>query len=492
VNWLFSSVWWLRSIAVVVVCGFVFLSAAFAVNPIPTVVGPVVPQAVVPGSGAFTLKVYGANFVSGAVVNWNRSPRTTTFISARELDAQILATDVAKPTAGYITVTNPPPSGGVSSSSYSLVEVHKPTKTIAVKAPDVLPSDPFYAITADVDGDGKLDLVTGVGSGPVTLNRGNGDGTFQPATIIGHSYFAGAGITFGDFNNDGKLDLLYGVGPCCDPPTYLKVLIGEGKDKFSGLPRFDLFSDSHARGIVAADFNGDGVLDVAVSREGGNFGGGIFLGRGDGTFEHVQSLVRGYGDAVVADFNGDGRLDVVVSGGGALYLFLGNGDGTFQKARRIATAVVGCAYGPSLVVNDFNRDGNPDLAFCVQSTSNASRIGVMLGNGDGTFQRPVYYPTSLGAGNAFSFTAGDFNSDGNTDLIASTPVGAADANTTNFKQEFAVLWGNGDGTFQKARKIVLPQNGGGEIGIVQGDFNSDGLLDFVLAGNGGLTVYIEK
>jgi hypothetical protein len=84
-------------------------SAAYAGNPVPTVTGPAHPQAVIPGRGNFILSVYGANFVSGAVVNWNGSPRSTIFVSARELQGKILASDVAKPTAGYITVTNPPP-----------------------------------------------------------------------------------------------------------------------------------------------------------------------------------------------------------------------------------------------------------------------------------------------------------------------------------------------------------------------------------------------
>src|SRR5579859_2793696 len=146
----------LRGIAVAIVLVSILLAAsAFANNPVPTVVGPVSPQAVVPGSGAFMLTVYGANFVSGAVVNWNRSPRSTTFISARELQAQILASDVATATAGYITVTNPPPGGGVSSASYAIVEVHTPTKTIDVNPPNVLLLDAFYSITADIDGDGK-------------------------------------------------------------------------------------------------------------------------------------------------------------------------------------------------------------------------------------------------------------------------------------------------------------------------------------------------
>jgi hypothetical protein len=80
---------------------FVFSIATLALagNPIPTITGPVHPQAVAPGSGAFTLTVYGANFVPGATVNWNRKPRSTTFVSARELKAKILAKDVANPLA---------------------------------------------------------------------------------------------------------------------------------------------------------------------------------------------------------------------------------------------------------------------------------------------------------------------------------------------------------------------------------------------------------
>jgi hypothetical protein len=106
-----------RVVCATIAFSFLFAAVAFAANPVPTVTAPVHPQAVVPGSGALTLTVYGANFVSGAVVNWNGSPRSTTFVSARELEAKILAADVAKPTAGYITVTNPAPGGGPSSSS---------------------------------------------------------------------------------------------------------------------------------------------------------------------------------------------------------------------------------------------------------------------------------------------------------------------------------------------------------------------------------------
>jgi FG-GAP-like repeat len=133
----------------------------------------------------------------------------------------------------------------------------------------------------------------------------------------------------------------------------------------------------------------------------------------------------------------------------------------------------------------FNGDGKSDLAFC-DNSGPVLRTGVTLGNGDGTFQRPVYYQIPFGPGNTFpfNFTAGDVNSDGKTDLIAVTEGGGT--------AMFAVLWGNGDGTFQKAKKITLPNNFGGEGGIVPGDFNSDGLLDFVLENDTGLGVYTQK
>ena len=471
------------------VVSLLLIASAFADNPVPQVVSPVKPQAVVPGSAEFTLTVYGANFVADAVVNWNGQARSTTFISTRELQAQILASDVVKPTAGYITVTNPPPGGGKSSSSYALVEVHKPTKTISVDQPSFyyFTGSPSYSVAADFMGDGKLDLVTGTLTSQLALNRGNGDGTFQTASIIDQSYFADAAIAVADFTGDNKLDLVFGLGPGnADPPTYLKVLLGGRDGRFRGLPRFDYLETEFVRAFVVGDFDEDGKLDLAASYDNGNPGGGAFHGNGDGTFKRVQSLFPG-GNMVGADFNGDGKLDLVAEYGTGLYLMVGNGDGTFQKARRIVTdkRFPECGDGPSLAVNDFNGDGKADLAFC-DWNGPTLRIGIALGNGDGTFQRPVYYQIPFGPGNTFpfNFAAGDFNSDGKTDIIAVTEgVGTP---------KFAVLWGNGDGTFQKAQKITLPKNFGGEGGIVTGDFNSDGLLDFVFENDTGLGVYIQR
>jgi hypothetical protein len=455
----------LRSVQSVAISCFLFVASAFANNPIPTVVGPPVPQAVVPGSGEFTLTVYGANFVSGAVVNWNRSPRSTTFISARELKAQILASDMATATAGYVTVTNPPPGGGVSSSSYGLVEVHTPTATIVPNRPrEYVKGDvPFFLVPADFNNDGILDFAVSDGKEDIEVRLGNGDGTFRFGSFATHNYNSGDAIAYGDFNNDGNEDLVFGADPF-GPPTQLQVSLGNGDGTFRKGARFGHFNVFPFQ-IVAGDFNGDGKLDTVVLEDGFY----VFLGNGDGTFKPPMH----YGDAggytaVAADFNGDGKLDLAFQGPNYVQILLGNGDGTFQKPRNIRVSDGGCAsLQESLQVGDFNGDGKADLAYCQEY--NRPGIGVLLGNGDGTFTKSAFIPLPT---SGFSYTAGDFNSDGKTDLVANYLM-------SDTQSEFDLFLGNGDGTFQKKKIVRLGglHEGGG---IVADDFNSDGLLDFII------------
>jgi hypothetical protein len=165
------------------------VAGALAQNPVPQIVGPPHPIAVAPGGGDFTLNVYGANFVPGAVVNWNRQARSTTYISARELQAQILASDIVAATAGYITVTNPPPGGGNSSSSWSLVEVHTPTATImpGYETQNRENNSSVYALlVADFNNDGIPDLATGTGI--INVSLGDGDGGFRWASNATYIY----------------------------------------------------------------------------------------------------------------------------------------------------------------------------------------------------------------------------------------------------------------------------------------------------------------
>jgi hypothetical protein len=478
-----------RFAAANVLMSFVLVASAFANNPIPTVVGPVVPQAVAPGSGEFTLTVYGANFVSGAVVNWNRSPRSTTFISARELQAQILASDVATATAGYITVTNPPPGGGVSSSSYGLVEVHTPTATTVVDKPHVYLHDvgAELLVLGDYNNDGIVDFAADFGRREIKVLLGSGDGTFGHGSIATYNYYGSgpAAIANGDFNNDGNQDLVFGANR--NEPTRLQVNLGDGSGKFRKGFSFAHF-DNYALGIAVGDFNRDGDLDLASVTSPSTLS--VFLGQGDGSFEHLTdySELGGY-EVVPADFNGDGILDLAIlrgTGDGGLFIQLGNGDGTFQKPRRVdSNSHLGCSFGTGMLVSDFNWDGKVDLAYCERDQTNG-KLWIALGNGDGTFKKP----TSLavpGQFGVFSFTAGDFNSDGKTDLMTNYFV-------SNGRTETDLYLGNGDGTFRKKKIIKLPGNPyyNAENGIVTADFNSDGLLDFILKEPGEFDVFVQK
>jgi hypothetical protein len=461
------------------------LSSALANNPIPTVVGPVVPQAVVPGSGAFTLKVYGANFVSGATVNWNRSPRSTIFISARELQAQILASDVATATAGYITVTNPPPGGGVSSASYGLVEVHTPTSTIIAAPPRLYLKDvgSGSVVVSDFKNNGLLDFAASYGYSEVKDLLGNGNGTFGNSSIAAYSYYGSgpAAIASGDFNNDGNEDLVFGANPE-GPPTLLQINLGNGDGTFRKGPRFGHFN-SYAFGIAVGDFNRDGNLDLVSVTSPDTLS--VFLGQGDGNFEHLADYA-GFVDTpfevVTADFNDDGILDLAVLTQGGPYILIGKGDGTFEKPRLlVANDDAGCEG--TLSVSDFNGDGNADFAYCERDQT-SGKIWILLGNGDGTFKKPISLPVAAQYG-VFSFAAGDFNSDGKTDLVASYLI-------SDTQSQFTVFLGNGDGRFRH-RKLVQIGDGPHEgLGIAPADFNSDGLLDFIIQDPGQVVVVVQK
>jgi hypothetical protein len=239
------------------------------------------------------------------------------------------------------------------------------------------------------------------------------------------------------------------------------------------------------------DFNGDGNLDLASVTACCLLS--VFLGQGDGSFKHqadYTQFVATPSQVLAADFNGDGVLDLAVATQGGPYILQGRGDGTFDKPRRlVGNNNVGCSFGPALFVTDFNGDGKPDLAYCERdASSNLGKIWVALGNGDGTFKKPVSVTVHPYQG-AFSFAVGDFNSDGKTDLIANYFTSSKFDHT-----ETDLFLGNGDGTFQKKKIITLPGSPyyNAELGIVPADFNADGLLDFVSLAPGEADVFVQK
>lgn len=221
---------------------------------------------------------------------------------------------------------------------------------------------------------------------------------------------------------------------------------------------------------ASGDFNRDGKRDVAViGLEGTQVA--VMSGNGDGTFRSpvIYPLADNTSAIAAGNLNGDGNVDLaVVVGHGSsaeIGVLLGNRDGTFQTPMYFP---VDAATTGLLEIADFNGDGFPDLAVN-SACSEYWCVGVMLGVGDGTFQTAIYADSSGPA-----FAIGDFNGDGNPDIASGgcTSVGGC---------AIGILLGNGDGTFQNGASYSTTW---GATSIAAADFNKDGKLD-VAAISGG-------
>jgi hypothetical protein len=349
---------------------------------------------------------------------------------------------------------------------------------------------------ADLNGDRKPDLVvancspTGspncAGEGSVAVFLGNGDGTFQPAA----TYDSGGGntqsVAVADVNGDGKPDLLVAN----EGSSTVGVLLGNGDGTFQSAIIYGS-GGLYPQSIAVADVNGDGKPDLVVSNNcdigcSPENGGvvGVLLGNGDGTFQPAVPYNSGGGflDSVaVADVNGDGIPDLVVANeaNGTVGVLLGNGDGTFQQ---VVTYSSGGADPTSVVVADVNGDRKPDLLVANCSASGGSgcidesvdgSVGVLLGNGDGTFQAAVAYDS--GGSGALSVAVADVNGDGKPDLLVANFCGTG----CSSPGAVGVLLGKGHGIF--AHPVSLSPDATNSVAVA--DVNGDGKPDLLVATN---------
>ncbi len=214
---------------------------------------------------------------------------------------------------------------------------------------------PENLVVDDFDGDSIADVaVVNTGSSSVTVLIGLGDGgfRFQAANFQYNIPNGASGITSGDFNGDGLVDLA--ISTRQDGSVAFLNGVGRGEFRRGISVPVGLDPDS----LVAADFNGDHVLDLAVCN--GDFAGviSVLLGNGDGTFQPPQSIPVGFfpSSLIVADFNGDGILDlatVVAGPQSGIKVLLGRGDGLFDATPLLDPLIVHL----SLAVADFNADG---------------------------------------------------------------------------------------------------------------------------------------
>jgi trimeric autotransporter adhesin len=210
---------------------------------------------------------------------------------------------------------------------------------------------PTAIATGDFNGDGNLDLaITNGGSNTVTILLGNGDGTFTAAAspATGNSP---SSLVVGDFNGDGKADLAV----TNETDNTVTILLGNGDGTFQAAA--SPATGNRPFAIAAGDFTGKGKVDLAVANASGNTIT-ILLGNGEGTFTAATGpAIAGPSPIAVADFNGDGMADLAV-GGNAPALFLGNGDGTFTPSAPLAPFIYPIQ---SVVAADLDGDGIADV-----------------------------------------------------------------------------------------------------------------------------------
>ena len=368
-----------------------------------------------------------------------------------------------------------------------------------------------------------------------TSYLGNGQGGFTAKSVLsvaslsfanaqGNPYSLTGIDSYGlaDIDGDGKADLVFLAPGLSVRPTNgfftpgVLISKGDGTGNFatptflpSGhfVPGTDIDANPSLSKLHLLDVNGDGKADLVFNYTGEDYtvtpnvyysGVAVQLGNGDGSFQAPQMLVLYSGSSAatlgqtladVIDLDGDGKPDLLIMqqtaqatgttpGAYTLQVALGNGDGTFRAPTAVplndvmeGSLLFGAKY--PVVVADMNGDGVPDLVALGSSSAGNTQIAIALGNGDGTFKAPNKFTYDF-AYELEGLAVGDFNGDGKLDVAIAGYFGSADSGIT---------FGNGDGSVSvdaagaaQFNELIYLPGGGAAVAL---DFNGDGKTDLL-------------
>jgi hypothetical protein len=329
-------------------------------------------------------------------------------------------------------------------------------------------NQPYTVTLGDVNGDGRLDLVTAnfaSSTNTVSVLLGNGNGTFQTnidfATGTRPNF-----VTLGDLNSDGKLDIITAHITNNNASVLLNTATSFSAVNFT--PQANFTTGLRPSSVTVGDVNGDGILDFVTANSGSN-NASVLLGNGDGTFQNQATFATGTKpySVTLGDVNGDGKLDIITANfhsSNAVSVLLGNGNGTFKNQNTFAPG----NSSDSVTLGDVNGDGKLDIVTANTTGTATDNAGVLLGNGNGTFKNQATFTTG---NRPLSIKLGDVNGDGKLDIVTANYVGG----------NVSVLLGNGNGTFKTQATFAT---GFAPKSVTLGDVNGDGKLDIVTANYG--------
>ena len=276
-------------------------------------------------------------------------------------------------------------------------------------------------------------------------------------------------ITPADLNGDGNVDVILPSG------NIISVLYGDGDGGFTPPTTF-LPGIQSVSTVAVGDINMDGKTDIVAASSGVTFNNNkivVLLNNGEGgflapIFNDLPNNVIEFYDLKVGDFNGDNNPDVVGLTRTNLNFLLGNGQGNFS----LNTTIQWNGNRNGLVVGNFNNDSYADVAFTGGSFGTPWEFGITLGTSGNSFIINNRYNLT---GQPSGIESGDFNTDGQTDIVIS-----ADYTYSNSTPQthFLEPWiGAGNGSFSAGTKSQFPII---TSGVSKGDFNSDGKVDLAV------------